>query len=72
MSLPLKREIRGALVTQDAIGFTLNMDSNELIEFVKERLMCDKKAKKTTMTALEDGNIAAAAIAMGEKYVLSL
>jgi acetoacetate decarboxylase len=60
------------LLLQDAVGFTLDMDSNELVDFVKERLTCDKQAKKTILGALEDGDVAAATTAMGEKYVLSL
>jgi len=56
----------------DSLGFKDSMDSNEVVEFVKEKLMCDKKEKKKILDALEDDEPEAALKALGKKHVLSL
>jgi len=48
------------------------MDSNQIIDLIKERHMCDKKLKKRIIQALVDGDVPAARAAMGKKLVLSL
>ncbi|KAL1523957.1 hypothetical protein AB1Y20_018873 [Prymnesium parvum] len=56
----------------DSLGFKPGMDSNQIIDLIKERHMCDKKLKKRIIQALVDGDVPAARAAMGKKLVLSL
>jgi len=56
----------------DSLGLTTALDSNEIVDLVKGKLMCDKKGQKKVLQALADGDADAATKAMGDKKVLSL
>merc|ERR1712176_745637 len=54
------------------IGIKPGMSTEDVTRHVKSNLVCDPKAKKQVLRALEDGDPAAAAKAMGGRQCLTL
>jgi len=58
--------------TLDKIGITPDMKAADVVNHIKSKHVCDKKAKTKIFRALEDGEPEAAIAAMGDKYVITL
>ena len=68
----MKEKFPQYAATFEKIGLSESMDSHELVEHIKSKLVCTKKECKAALAAVADGDMAAATAKMGGKACLTL
>merc|ERR1712232_293785 len=68
----LKEKFPQYTATFDKLGITNEMTSTQVLDHIKEKHVCDKKAKTKIFRALEDDEPGTAAEAMAGKFVITM